>query len=81
MISRVQTPHQHCHQECSCGFMLRSGYSIDISLAHAHSAFSAEGSGDQTAVQSSLASFYGQWNMPCTVLTDLCFFHVGDMYS
>ena len=65
-------------------FMLRSSHSLDLFLAHAHSAFPAEGFGDQTTVQSSLASFYGQWNVPSTVLTNLCLFfifHIGDMNS
>ena len=43
-ISRIRTPHQHCQQECSCGFKLRSSYSLGPSLAHASS---AEGSGEQ----------------------------------
>ena len=54
--------------------MLRWSYPLELSLTHAHSAFSAEGSRDQTIVWSSLASFYGQWNIPCTVLTDRCLF-------
>ena len=72
-ISRIRAPHQHCQRECSCTFML---YSLDLSLTHAHYVFCAEVFGNQTTVWSPLTSGYEQWNMPCTVLTDLCLFFV-----
>ena len=63
------------------GFMLRSSYSLNLPLAHDHSAFSADGSGEPKYSLIIIGKFME--NGIChvaSVLTDLVFvFHVGDM--
>ena len=67
--------------------MLRSSYSLNLPLAHDHSAFSADGSGEPKYSLIIIGKFMENGichvaSVLTSVLTDLVFvFHVGDMKS